>query len=493
MKEHIRKIGGQSMIYGVPEILDSAITVLLIPLYTSYLSKADFGILGLMATVRTALAIFYMLALNSALIKQHFDFETEEERKHYFGSIVTFVIAYNILITVVLTAVGLLFVRLRVSDVPFTPYFITVIWATFFSGLGVIAMIRFRAMDKPLQFSIMAISRFVLSTAITVVLIAKYGLGAMGRLYAVLCTSVGFFAISFYLLRDLNFRPDYRYVRKALKFSLPLFPFFICTWILRSSDNWIIKYYKDLAQVGLYNLGFRVASIMRFVINGIFLAVVQYFYRLAKEEKRDDLGRMATYFAVFMVTVALCVATFGRELIFILAAEPYHPAAAVVPMLTLAFLFRAMFIFPNCAIQFKERTAVMSLVTVAGAVLNLGLNFVLIPRFGMMGAAITTAITLFCMWVTLQFFSQRTYPLKYDYKPIATAALIAGAAYAGQALIPPLPSPLLTRVARLSIVVLGVLVIFFLVLIRYPRKRNVDTHVSDNGESSLKPGSDTER
>jgi len=470
------------MIYGMPEVLDSAITVLLIPLYTSYLTKADFGILALMASVRVVLAMFYILGINSALIKQNFDFQTEEERRSYFGSVTTFVVAYNLIVTVIFTVFGLTLLRESVSSIPFSPYFITVIWATFFSRLSVIAMVRFRVMDRPLYFSIMAISRFIISTSITIILIAKYDLGAMGRLYAVLYTSIAFFLISLLLLRGLNFEPDAKYIRKALKFGLPLFPFFMCTWILSSSDRWILKYYRDLDQVGLYDLGFRVASVMRFVINGIFLAVVPYFYRLADEGKKEDLNRIGTYLAAVMVTLALCVATFGRELIFTLATKPFHPAAVVVPVLALGFLFRAMFIFPNCALQFSEKVLTISFVTVGGAVVNLVLNFILIPRIGMMGAAATTAITLCCMWLALQYLAQKAYPLKYDLTPIATAVLIAGVTYAAQALFPDLSSPWLTRIVRLSIVTIGLFILSFLVLVKYPRSKTGEGTVSEDGD-----------
>ena len=474
MKQHIRKLGGQSLIYGLPEVLNNAVTVLLIPVFTFYLKTSDFGILGLMATVRTILSILYKLGLNSAILKQHYDFNTGEERRRYFGSVVTLVLIYNLAVTGLLTAVGFLFIRQPVSGIAFNPYFITVIWAVFFSGLDFVVMIRFRVMDKPLQYSIVSIARFTISIILTLLLIVKYELGAMGRLYAILFTSALFFLVSLFMLRDLTFRPDTRYLKKALAFSIPLLPYFLVTWILSASDKWIINIYKRLAEVGLYSLGYRVASLMRFVITAVSLAVIPYFYSLAAKGKSRDLGRIGTYFAVFMITMALCIATVGKGLIFWITAENYHPAAAVVPILTLAFLFRAMFVFPACAIRYRERTFIMSLVTTGAAVLNVALNFALIPAIGITGAAIATAATMLFMWGVLHFTAQRSYPVQYDFSTIAKAGLIAAVAYGAQAFVPDLHSKPLTWTIRLAIVGAGVLVLTYLFLLRYPRIAEAD-------------------
>jgi O-antigen/teichoic acid export membrane protein len=471
LREHIRKLGGQSLLYGLPEILNNAVTILLIPLYTSYLTTADFGILGLMVSVAMLLSHLYKLGLHQGLLKHYFDFERPEDRKKYIGTVTVFILGYNLAITGIVTLLGVTVFRYPLAAVPFHPYFITVFWAMCFSGLDFIVMTRFRVMDMPVKHFILSLCRFAVSTSLTIILIVKFGQGAMGRLNSMLFTSVAFFIVSLVLLRDVDFRPHWAYLKKALAFSMPLVPYFLTTWLLSCSDRWILTFYRGLDEVGLYNLGHRIASIMQFLTVVLSLSLVPHFYSLAKQGRRRELDRLAGYYAVVMIIVALGIAAFGGAAIHTLASRPFHAAAGVVPLLTLAFLFQALYVFPTCAVNVREKTWVMSALAAAGTVINLALNFLLIPRYGMYGAAAATAITLVLMWLFLHTFAQKHYPLRYNYVIMGASALIALALYFAQTFLPPLASPLLTTLVRLGIVALGIVVLLLLMYFSHRREK----------------------
>jgi O-antigen/teichoic acid export membrane protein len=182
--------------------------------------------------------------------------------------------------------------------------------------------------------------------------------------------------------------------------------------------------------VGLFGVGYRVASLAGLLMLGFQGALTPLVFTHYRDpETPATLARLFRWFVAFALMVVAGLSLFAPEFLRVFTTPAYVDGARVVPLLAPAVVLSGMYIFaPGLALA--KRTGGMALITVAGALLNTGLNFLLVPRLGIVGAAaatFTSALAVFGMYMAA---SQRLYPVPHRWPRIAAAVLCAAAVMA---------------------------------------------------------------
>jgi len=228
-----------------------------------------------------------------------------------------------------------------------------------------------------------------------------------------------------HLRRSFRFRFDVARLKEMLIFSAPLVPSSISVFISLYINRLMINHYLSLGEVGLFGVGFRLASIVGLVMVGFQGALTPLVFTHYREEQTPrQLALIFRVFLAFALLVFLSLSLFASEILYVMTTPAYYSAAQVVIYLVPAILLSNMYIFAP-GIGIAKRTHLVLWINVGGASLNTLLNWLLIPQFGITGAAVATLLGSGCVFAAYMAFSQSLYRVPHQWRPLGLSVVVA--------------------------------------------------------------------
>jgi O-antigen/teichoic acid export membrane protein len=227
---------------------------------------------------------------------------------------------------------------------------------------------------------------------------------------------------------SLSFRFDI--FIEMFKYGFPLIFSTTFAFMLTLGDRYIIKFLLGNESVGIYSLGHKIASVLNvFVIQSFGLGYLPIaFKKFETPNSKRFYSKVMTYFILVLAVGSLFLSLFGRELIETFASRPeYWSAYTVIPLICFAFIFKGMQYIFAMVFHFTKRTSFNAYIVFASAVLNVVLNFSLIPVYGYMGAAVSLLITLVVQAVFSYIFAEKLYSIKYEIGKLVKLILLSTA------------------------------------------------------------------
>lgn len=423
------KIIKNTSIYAIGNILPAAAGFFLLPIYTRYLTPADYGIVSSMQVLNTILAVFFTLAIEHSVYRLYWDYKTEEEKKDYLGTIIITLCAIAVIVLIMLFLFNG-FVGLIYKSIPFYPFYAYAIITAFISVFGLVPKIHLQLKKKAGSFVILSTMQFVVNTAFILWYIVGLKVGAEGMLKGQMIGAGVMLPIFLFLaFRIINFCFKPEILRESLKFSLPMIPAFISGWVLDLSDRIFIERYFSLADVGIYSLGYKIAGLVLIFAAAFSVAYDPIFYKLANSDDqvaaKKQLFSYNNTYAMVILLICFLVSLFSKEAIVILLDARYADAYKIVPIIALAYFVSQIGGLMNRSIYQQKKTVAMMLIMASGALLNIALNFLLVPTLGAYGAAYATVFSFTGMFAVEYWYAKRCYFIDYDWNRIVKGLLIA--------------------------------------------------------------------
>jgi O-antigen/teichoic acid export membrane protein len=429
----VKRLIKGSAIYGTGRFLQNIIGFLLIPVYTRYLTTTDYGIVAVAGSIGSIIEILLGMGLTVAVVRQYYDYvDSQEGVSEYIGTVFLFSLLVSFLTICALTIFGgSLFDALR-SKVLFRPYILLTLWTALFGTTGNIILSLYRAREQAGCYIILKTGQFIVSLGMIIYLVVILRQGALGQIRGSFLAGLLFFFVCLLLtLREGGLRFSMPKLKNALKLGLPILPHLLSGWVLAVLDRLLLERMTSLSEVGLYNLGYRIGMVMSLIVSAINYAWTPIFYDIAKNARdaRSILSRMFTVYMVVISTLVVGIILFSREVILIMAAEPFHRAYIVAPVVALGYFFQGLYFMSVTPIFYEKKTYVMPLLTGIAAAANIGFNMLWIPKFGIMGAAYATLVSFGLLFLLTHYVAQRYYRLPYDYRRIAIMGLLVAGIY----------------------------------------------------------------
>ncbi len=424
MFAYLKHLAKHSLNYAFAEIITKALGFLLIPLYTRFLLPSDYGIVSTLAAITGILGVFYEMGQLGSWQRFYYDYQNnEKELKDYLGTIIIFIFVSVLTCTILLNLIGYNVFRLFVKDVPFKPYIQIALWSAFFSLFIGFWKRLFQVRQKSAFFGLLSIGQFLVSTMFMIYFVVYLRQGALGMVKAAFFASLLFFGVALFGFRkEIALKLNLKKLKESLAYGLPLLPHGLAGWISTLADRLIIGNYKNMESVGLYSIGYNFGSIMSMIVTAINFAYVPFFMSTAKakdEEAKAIFARIATYYLAAILLIALIISIFAKEVIMIMTTPSFYAAYKVVPLIAFSFVLNGMYYFVvNPIFYVKSAIKYLPLATFTAAGVNLLMNFILIPRFGYMGAAYSSLLSFSVSLVLTWFISHRVYPIRFEYKKI---------------------------------------------------------------------------
>lgn len=460
----IRKLLSQSVIYGLGAYSTRVLGFFLIPVYTRYLAPADYGILGLANMASNFLFIVLNLGQSTAFFRSYYDYDDEEGRK----SVVTTSIILTLAICGPLCALLILFAdplgNLVFGDRAYAGIFILVCLG---SAANVFLRIPFavlRAEEKATRYAVLSVARGLAGMVLALVLVVGFGTGVVGVVWSQFASQALFVLL---LLPSIVWGIRWTFSRSVsgqlMSFGTPIVVAGLSTFVLNLSDRYFLKHYASLREVGIYSLAYNFGEILVLLVTALRMAYAPFVMSNMKSPHAPQLySRVLTYYVVAMGLLTLSVSLLSKEVIAIMAAPAYRDAAGVVPLVALAQFFHGLSFMAPIGFFIKRRPILRTVSVFIAAAINLGLNFLLIPTHGMMGAAWSTAVSFIAEATLITAFSLRFYPLPLEVGRMLRAAVVAGVLYAAGMWIPAETTLTVTLALKIGLIALYPLLLGFL-------------------------------
>ena len=188
-------------------------------------------------------------------------------------------------------------------------------------------------------------------------------------------------------------------------------------WIVDLSDRYLVERYVSTQEVGLYSLGYRFGQIMIVMVTAMALAWPPLSYRILGEADAEAIySRITSLYLAGAGLVWLAISLFSHEMVVLLSPEEFHASAIYIPPVAFAYLLYGLYVLSQTGLGVAKKSGPISWVTLLAAVVNVGLNVWLIPRFGALAAAYTTIVAYAILTGGCVVVSQRFYPIPYQYR-----------------------------------------------------------------------------
>jgi O-antigen/teichoic acid export membrane protein len=421
-----------SAVYGAATFATKALSFVLLPLYTRFLTPADYGTISLAETIAAVLAACFGLGLEPGMRRMYFQYVGDREQ---LGSYLSSVLRFAAASTAVIAALAMLGgpPLLRLLDprfsVPFFPYAALAIVTAALAHIVQYRLGLYQAEERPRSYALLAALTTVCTAAGAIVLVVFVRWGALGMLVGKLIAAVVAAAAALALLwRWVRQPAHWRYVRETLPLTLPLIPHNLMALGLVVADRFILEHYRTLAEVGLYSLAYTFGMVMYMVAASIGQAWQPIFFDAARDDgSRNVLGRMSSALAIFLTAVAVFGSLIAHDFTRVLDPR-YRAVGGLIPWIIAGYLLHAWFgLFQLSAWQGK-RTKFILLASLLACATNIALNLWWIPRWGMYGAAYATAAAYALEALLMYVYAQRVYRLAYQWVRLAGALAVFAAA-----------------------------------------------------------------
>ncbi|MGE5691037.1 MAG: lipopolysaccharide biosynthesis protein [Pseudomonadota bacterium] len=455
----LKQLAGQSAVYGLGGIVSRLIAVFLLPVYTRYLDPADLGAVGVVVALTAVLVTILRGGISSAFFRFYFDSTEPRRRVTVLRTSFWFTMATATLGLVLGVAFAAQIGELLGLDDP------TLVRAAF---VGLWAQMNyeqltalFRVEQRPWAFLAASLANIAVTVGATLLFVVVLEWGATGVVAGNFTgTLLVYLSLLGYRREQLGLELDRPLLRAMQRFGLPLVPSALALIAVNFSDRFFLVHLSSLSEVGLYEIGARIASAMVLLLTAFRTAWPAFAYSIEDEEEaRRTYAFVLTYLVVVATWAAVALGLLAPWLVRLLATEEFYAGARVVAPLAFASAIFAGYIVVSIGVGRARRTEFNWVVTGAAAVLNVALNLALIPRYGMEGAAAATVAAYALMFVGMAWWGRRVYPVPYQWRRVTTA-LAAGAALVvvGKALDVPLAVAVLLSLAYpLALLPLGFL------------------------------------
>lgn len=270
-------------------------------------------------------------------------------------------------------------------------------------------------------YTVLVIFNAYLNTALIAIFVLL-GYGLEGAVIALLTQQlVGLAVILYLIVAQIGIAiPKFRRVRQYLAFGIPLIPANVAEWIVNSSDRYLIALFLGAAAVGYYSPGYSLGSMVSLLAGPLVVLLLPLLSEHYDDNKLTDVRTILTYSLKYYSAIAIpCVfslAVLAKPLLFVLTTpEIAVNGYLVAPVVAAgAALIGASTMFFNM-LAVKKKTALIGLIWTLSAVLNFGLNLVLIPYLGFIGAAFTTFLAFLLAFVLTSYYALREF--QFDVKP----------------------------------------------------------------------------
>lgn len=411
MNKEYKKLFTNTGLLTIGGFASSLLGMLLLPFYTNVLSTADYGISDLIVTTTSLLYPFTTMAIGEAIMRFSLDRAADHKSVYSIG-----IYTASIGFILVLLASPLL---AKTSIGEYIGFFLAYYVCYCFH---MITSYFVKGLEKVRIYSFAGLANSAIVIGCNLLFLIVFQMGIKGYLLAsilghALTTAYMFSAAKLYRYIVFPKQIDRICLKSMLLYSIPIIPNSISWWIANSSDKYMLDFFTDTSEVGIYSVSYRIPTIMMTVM-GFFISAWQLSAVNDFGSEKSKAFFSDIYNKCFTLNALLAMGLIAFSKIFggFLYSKEFFQAWQYVPVLVIANIFNVMSSFLGTVYTSAKQTKMLSISTMLGAVSNIVMNLILIPKIGAMGAAIATAFSYVVMFLVRIINSKKIIKLEFHFR-----------------------------------------------------------------------------
>lgn len=413
----MRKLLENSFLYVAVEVLQKGISFFMLPIYTAYLSPRDYGIVELVYSITIFISLFYTLGMTSAITRYYYKYKDKEPEyvKELWGSCFTFVLCVSFTFTLVLILFHEQLINPFAKGISFFPYILLGMLNITINPAFTFYQASLQARQKGKRYSINGFVYFLINISLSIFFVVVMDWKATGLLLAHTVTAFIFFLYTLLVfIPQVKMGFNRRALRESLGYSLPLVPHQVSGWTISMIDRVFINNMITTGAVGIYSIGATLGGAVHVISGSIHGAYTPWFFERVEERDNKSIENISSFIITIYAFLAMCLSLFSRDILYIMVSSSFQSAWKVIPFIAYAFVFHAIYL-TCCNSLFIDKTKYIPFITVTSAVINVILNYLLIPKWGIIGAGVASMIAKMITSIITMVVALRLLPVKYKW------------------------------------------------------------------------------
>lgn len=419
-----KKLASNTIIFAIGTFSSKLLTLVLTFFYTRVMATGDFGGATLIQNAVNILVPIVTLAVNSAALR--FALDKNSNKKQVF----TTGVATTLIGFLIFCLFAPVVVKININDFNMGQYAILLYLMLLGSSLRQLCQQFVRGSGHVKLYAIDGVMATATSAGFTFLYLGAFHWGIYGYILAIFTSdmiSVAFMFICAKLWKCLDLRHGLKKETAfpMLKYCIPLIPTIVLWWIINVSDQYMVTYFNGVSLSGIYTSAYKIPN---FVI--IFSSIFIDAWQLSAVDEYDNKGKSEFFTKVFrvysgaLISVGALLIAGSRIITDLYLGKDYYDSWHYVPILVIATTFSCLVNF-YASVYMAEKKSMLSMITAAsGAVVNIVLNLILIPKFAAYGAAIATAVSFVTVFILRVINTKKFVNIKIDVKSFLPSVLL---------------------------------------------------------------------
>ncbi len=422
MTTQLRTLGKQTLVYTAGIIIGKLASFVMLPVYTRYLTPADYGVIELLGMTTDVIGMVTGAGIMAGVFKFYHARDNPAQK--------------NTVISTAALGIGALSIASSLLGVLFAPQLARLIFGSeanlhylrlyfllfLLQNLELIPLALIRAENRAVLFVTGNTMKLAAMLSLNILFVVYLRMGVAGVITSGIIASGAMAAVlTGYLVHRVGMRFNTATLRELVAFGIPLVPWWLGNFVLVYSDRYFLNYYSDTSAVGIYSLAYKFAFLLSALAFSPFDTIwASQRFEIAKRPDAPELyARVFLYMNLVLGGIGLTLSLFVKDFLSIMSDPAFWPAYRLVPLLLAAQIVFTWAAYWSLGVYLSGRTKVMASGSLILVPLTLLLNYLLIPRFGMYGAAWATLGAYFARFLWIYHFGQRFYPINYQWAEMA--------------------------------------------------------------------------
>lgn len=423
----VKKIFGQTAIYGLPSILGRLLNYLLVPLHTYFMKPEAYGVVSELYSWVAFLIVFLTFGMETAFFR--FSNQEGEDKSKVFKASFATVIGINLFfLAVVVLAINPISAAMLYENHP--EYILLVAIIIAIDTISALPLAKLRMEEKMKKFVTIQMSSILINILMNVILMIFFFDDAQpekGVVYILIANLFASLVKPLMMLKDffgIDLSIDFSLVKRMLSYSFPLVIAGFAGIINETMDRILLKFVsidagltqtEAMFQVGVYSACYKLAMLISIFLQAYRFAAEPFFFKLNKSSDENKVyGKVMNYFIAIVILFFLLVSLNLPILKYFISNHMYWDGLEVVPILLIANIFLGIYFNQSIWYKLSGQTKFGAYIAIVGAVLTIGLNVYFIPEYGYVACAWTTLVVYGIQMVLSYFLGQKHYPIPYN-------------------------------------------------------------------------------
>jgi len=430
MRKHFEILFKDTLLYGLSSAVNKSVWIILVPILARVFSPAEYAVIDVNIAFYTIVSTFLFLGLDSSLVRFYYKFDNAGESRMVTSTILlseaAILAAACAVIFFFSSEISFLlfktkdYIRVMKTVILIVPFFILY---NFFLNI-------LRCKFERLKFLILSLGASLVQAVLTLFLVLSRKTGIIGIFDAILYSQAVFTVLGFLMTKEeYSFKFSWPLLKDVLGFGIPSLGRSFSQTLIFFADRFFLVTLVPLHMVGLYSMGARIASVINMIILGFILAWSPFALSIQRyADVKQTYSKVLTYYMVAGSTISIVLFLLSSEILRIISPS-YNGAEIVIGILAYGYMLTGAYSIICIGVTITGQAVHIAWPSLLGVLINVTAYLILIPVFGILGAALSSLIAnvsslLFLFWIT-----QKYYTVNYETVKLGKLSLICLTAF----------------------------------------------------------------